>query len=105
MGYIHADQEDLAFRFSLDEDLTGYTGVMYYYRREDGNDSRATVACTVTATSTISYLQHIQTTALLSVYDTDYIMYVGLTSSTSLVRSTSPVAVHVNREGNIEYSQ
>ena len=108
MGYIHASQSDLAFRFSLDEDLTGYAAVMYYYKQDDGNSTRATVTCTVTATSTISYCQYIQSTtpgAILTTYDADYILYLGLTASTTLTRSSSPVAVHVNEEGNIEYSQ
>lgn len=105
MGYIHAGQQDLAFRFSINQDLTAYTSVMYYYKQEAGNAARATVTCTITSTTSISYIQYIQSAALLTEYDCDYILYCGLTASTLLTRSTSPVVVHVNKEGYIEYSQ
>ena len=106
MGYLHAAQTDLAFRFSFDQDLTGYTAVMYYYKEDSGNTSRATVICTVTVVTSVEcYVQFIQTTALLTTANTNYIAYVGLKSSGDLERSSNPIVIHVNEEGAIEYSQ
>jgi hypothetical protein len=106
MGYLHAAQTDLAFRFSFDQDLTGYTAVMYYYKEDSGNASRATVTCTVTVVTSVDcYVQYIQSAALLTTANTNYIAYVGLKSSGDLERSTNPIVIHVNEEGAIEYSQ
>lgn len=103
--YIHASQDDLKIRFDFTDDLTSYTGCMYYYDEKSGNANRATVTATITVvTSVLAYVSFTFTTALFTATDTNYIVYMGLTSSSGNTRSSAPVAIPINTEGKIPYA-
>lgn len=103
--YIHAAQDDLKIRFDFAEDLTSYTGVMYYYKESDGNAGRATVTATITVvTSVLAYVSYTLATQLFTVPSTNYYAYMGLTSASGNTRSSAPVVIPINEEGKIPYS-
>ena len=103
--YIEHNQDDLKIRFDFADDLTSYTGVMYYYKESDGNAGRATVTATITVvTSVLAYVSYTLTTALFTSPDTTYLAYMGLTSSSGNTRSSAPVTITVNTEGKIPYA-
>ena len=103
--YIHAAQDDLKIRFDFADDLTSYTGVMYYYKESDGNAARATVTATITVvTSVLAYVSYTLATQLFTTADSNYYCYMGLTSTTGNTRSSAPVVIPVNTEGKIPYA-
>ena len=103
--YIEHTQDDLRIRFDFSDDLTSYTGVMWYYKESDGNAGRASVNATITVvTSVLAYVSYTLTTALFTSADTNYYAYMELTSSSGNTRSSAPVVIPVNTEGKIPYA-
>jgi hypothetical protein len=103
--YIHASQEDLKIRFDYKEDLTSYTGTIYYYEESEGNANRTGVTAVMSIiTSVLAYVQYTFTTGLFSVYNSNYYVYAEITSNAGYMRACAPVVIPVNEKGNIEYS-
>ena len=103
--YIHASQEDLKIRFLYAEDLTSYTGSIFYYEESEGNANRTEVTAVVSVMSSVlAYVQYQFTTGLFSVYNTNYYVYAEITSNAGYMRACAPVLIPVNEKGAIEYS-
>ncbi len=103
--YIHASQEDLKIRFLYAEDLTSYTGSIFYYEESEGNANRTEKSAVVSVMSSVlAYVQYQFTTGLFSVYNTNYYVYAEITSNAGYMRACAPVVIPVNEKGAIEYA-
>ena len=113
MGYIHGGQLDLNIKLAVETDTTDnlstYTAVLHFRKDSLPLTSESTVTATLTVvTSVLTYVGYALSAASTVVPAGDYNLIIDgeLTNpTTTLTRRTSPVIIHINRFGQIPYSE
>ena len=98
--YINVGQDDLRIQFTFAEDLSGYAGVIYVYRKDDGIATASSGTATITATTAESLVYYDVPTGNTIIGSSGvWIFYTKITDAGGKSRTAEPVEMFVNVVG------
>ena len=99
-NYVNVNQDDLRIQFTYSEDLSGYSGVIYVYRKEDGFATASSGTATISAgTGTSLVYYDIGTSSTIIGSSGVWIMYAEIERSDGRKRACQPIEVYIWVEG------
>lgn len=99
--YVNTTQDDLTFRYSYDEDLTGYSAIVYVYAHADGLTAATQIVGTLSAGTATSYISaSISVNSAIFDAQERFITFCEITKS-SRNRASRPFAFNVYARGTI----
>jgi hypothetical protein len=94
--YVDVNQDDLRIQFTFSEDLTGYSGVMWMYRKDDGFSTASSGTAVVSAATGTSLVYYdVGTGSTIIGSSGVWVFYPVITRSDSRVRSAKPMELFV----------
>lgn len=98
--YVNVNQDDLRIQFTYSEDLSGYSGVVYVYRKEDGFATASSGTATISAgTGTSLVYYDVATGSTIIGSSGVWILYAEITDSAGKKRACQPVELYIQTKG------
>jgi len=98
--YVTVNQDDLRIQFIYAEDLSGYSGVIYVYRKEDGFATASSGTATISAgTGTSLVYYDVATSSTIIGSSGVWIMYAEIEDAEGKKRACQPVELYIHTKG------
>ncbi len=98
--YVNVNQDDLRIQFTYSEDLSGYSGVIYVYRKDDGIAGASSGTATVSPGTGTSLVYYDVTTGDTIIGSSGvWIFYAEIDDGDGRKRATEPQELYIFVKG------